>query len=697
MTTVTLWYTVGKNCVDIVKPSLEIMSAYESIKDILILHTYSNSKLGNELTSICPEKITEYWKYFGDGYEKSLDQGGYDQVEARNYILHIAENTQNEWLAHLDADEFFTSLVFEELRSASFDKKLLTCSCYNFYSLYEAEIKSHKEHYVNGKYLLNPRDRIWRRGLKKKHISFNALPGYIKNKSRHCGVDFSDISKSEVIIVEGISLVHTHHLLEKSGWDNKVETIRCDDFEFSQAYLYLFEKYGNLRLKNEIKNLRKDYKFVTRVYLINHEYRKIVYVPLRGLAFYSTGIMEELVRKINDGLDLTIEEKRSEEFKTLFDCNLLTKTEYTEKYPILTKIKNHYPLQATILFTENCNLECSYCYSESKDLSDERERIDKKFIEKSINVIVESANHRKAKSVDLRYLGGGEPTLEWDLLKYTTCYAKSLCQSKTLKLWIRLITNGTLLNENKVKWLSENIDYITLSFDILPFLQQERNFANGKNTYKKLLNVISLIDEYKIPYCFRSTVTSNSVVHLEEMVRHAAEISKVKTIRLEPLSNVGSSVKNHIQTPDPGLFYNNFFRARSMGRTLGIDVKCKMSEIIDLCVARYCDAEFTITPKGIVTACHRYSTPSSDSFDSFKYGNFQDGKIVLNVEKLNKILSVTGKSFAECQNCFALWNCSGGCLSARTFNNNIDSHSPHCALTKLVLKGMIQERLSYHL
>lgn len=95
-----------------------------------------------------------------------------------------------------------------------------------------------------------------------------------------------------------------------------------------------------------------------------------------------------------------------------------------------------------LLITERCNLNCIYCYEHDKsgssmDFQTAKEIIDREFADLSWN------------NYEIQLLGG-EPLINFELIKQINDYIFNTCKRKNIKIFI--ITNGTLLNEEKKEW-----------------------------------------------------------------------------------------------------------------------------------------------------------------------------------------------------------------------------------------------------
>lgn len=106
-------------------------------------------------------------------------------------------------------------------------------------------------------------------------------------------------------------------------------------------------------------------------------------------------------------------------------------------------------LDYTISITNRCNLKCSYCYE--KHLNTNYGCITVETMYK----ITEFINHRR--DAGTVYLFGGEPLLYKDTVKY-------FCENLKAKQFV-ITTNGTLLDEEFIKWCADRKVIINMSHD----------------------------------------------------------------------------------------------------------------------------------------------------------------------------------------------------------------------------------------
>ena len=111
----------------------------------------------------------------------------------------------------------------------------------------------------------------------------------------------------------------------------------------------------------------------------------------------------------------------------------------------------------TLVLTHQCNLRCRYCYEKHKDNCTMSYDVAKNIIEKELNLL----DKYSIVQIDLF---GGEPFLEFDLIKKIVDYSRKCAFKK--KFYFFITTNGCLLSDEIKKWLRDNTDLVQLSLSL---------------------------------------------------------------------------------------------------------------------------------------------------------------------------------------------------------------------------------------
>jgi len=115
------------------------------------------------------------------------------------------------------------------------------------------------------------------------------------------------------------------------------------------------------------------------------------------------------------------------------------------------------PYQLSLLITERCNLRCSYCYCDKRRSGTMTYDIARKVIDEAMETHVD----RPFRLL----LMGGEPFIEFDLIKKILEYVRGRSQGRDV--FVKTVTNGTLVHGEVQQWLADNRDlfHASLSLD----------------------------------------------------------------------------------------------------------------------------------------------------------------------------------------------------------------------------------------
>ena len=150
--------------------------------------------------------------------------------------------------------------------------------------------------------------------------------------------------------------------------------------------------------------------------------------------------------------------------------------------------------QLTLQVTQQCNLRCKYCaysgiYKNNRTHNSRRMNWDT--AKKAIDFFF-----KRNKSLSDIVVGfyGGEPLLEFELMKKCVEYAKSKNEGKRIKF--NITTNGTLLSDEVVDFLvKENFSVSISLYGNAETHDINRKFSNGEGSFSLILKNIERIKE----------------------------------------------------------------------------------------------------------------------------------------------------------------------------------------------------------
>ena len=109
-----------------------------------------------------------------------------------------------------------------------------------------------------------------------------------------------------------------------------------------------------------------------------------------------------------------------------------------------------------------CNLNCSYCFASQGRFHGERAIMSFETGKRAIDFLVENSGTRRNLEVDFF---GGEPLLNWDVVKQIVEYARSIEKSVNKNFRFTLTTNGMLVDDEVIEYSNREMHNVVLSLD----------------------------------------------------------------------------------------------------------------------------------------------------------------------------------------------------------------------------------------
>lgn len=415
--------------------------------------------------------------------------------------------------------------------------------------------------------------------------------------------------------------------------------------------------------------------------------RILLYSPLKRTAFVGN---EALINMISD----PDKNKSQSDF-----LNILEQSGFfqPEKAP-----PDEYSAQGTrydtvILFlTNQCNLRCTYCYAHSGEYPSKT--MDWETAKAAIDFAWKDVIKYDLKQFTLGFHGGGEPSLNWNVLTKSVEYTKSLASKKGVKLNFSGAFNGCW-NNNIREYFVRNFTEISLSLDGLPDTQnRQRPRIGDKPSFKDVDQTLRTLDKARIKYGIRMTVTNDSVGMLSENVDFICKNYRPVKIQAEPVFEQGRALENASAVSDLSIFVREFIRAHTIARQRNIELFYSGARL-DLLTNRFCLAAcraFVVTTDGDVTTCFESYGREHPLSKYFLVGNY-DGKGSFDIDqnKLNNYFNHTVEENAHCHNCFCKWHCAGDC-AIKTMRQNGESGyqtTERCYVNREITKYLILDRI----
>jgi uncharacterized protein len=176
-------------------------------------------------------------------------------------------------------------------------------------------------------------------------------------------------------------------------------------------------------------------------------------------------------------------------------------------------------MMAAFWITNNCNLDCKYCYEGSNKPPNNMS------IETARKAMEYTLGHFEKREDDklMVVFHGGEPLLEFELLKQIVKDFKNYFLSKNKLLMFSITTNGILINDEIEDFLCENFTSLSVSIDgAKESHDANRVFADGSGTYEivfnKFLKILSRRPDVRARMTFNSTTVSRLYTDIKYLV-----------------------------------------------------------------------------------------------------------------------------------------------------------------------------------
>ena len=273
-----------------------------------------------------------------------------------------------------------------------------------------------------------------------------------------------------------------------------------------------------------------------------------------------------------------------------------------------------------------------------------------------------SSERKAVRDRTVMFMGGGEPTLSWDLLVQSALHAEKVAREEDVTLHLALTTNGSIMDDNMLDFLRKHDFTVQVSFEILPDVQNEQR-AHFDEVAANLVK----ITEAGINNYVRSTITESNVDRIPEMVEfcheHFPKVRKMscqQVVDPEYFSSVGK-VDDFFDR-----YFLSFREAEKKAASYGITLRSSSSHLLNYSKReRFCYNLLCLTPYGTFTTCPDVSSPVEADYRDALVGKVVGNGISFDREAFDRVAGGSIHSFAKCRNCYARWNCGSGCPSTR--------------------------------
>ncbi|MEG1415748.1 MAG: thioether cross-link-forming SCIFF peptide maturase [Clostridium sp.] len=396
------------------------------------------------------------------------------------------------------------------------------------------------------------------------------------------------------------------------------------------------------------------------------------------LDHYKDKKLTENVNELNSKYSEAQIKEGIEEIEYLINQGMLF-TEDPYKEMVLNDDGPNFVKAMCLNIAHDCNLKCKYCFACEGEYHGERSMMSAEVGKKAIDFVIKTSGPRRNIEVDLF---GGEPLMNFKTVKEIVEYGKTEGPKHNKNIRFTMTTNATLLNDENMKYIDENMGNVILSIDGRREVNDNiRTRYDGSGTYDAILpkikKMVDMRDKSK-QYYVRGTFTRDNLDFYEDVMAMANE--GFKEVSNEPVV-LEDGHPLALRYEDLPVIFEQYdkltdeiIRREKAGEgfkfyhfAMDINGGPCVYKRISGCGAGY--EYVAVTPEGDIYPCHQFV-----GNEEFKLGNVESTELDADLENLFKKGHIYNKP--KCEACWAKFYCSGGC-QANNYSFNKDIHVPY--------------------
>ena len=313
-----------------------------------------------------------------------------------------------------------------------------------------------------------------------------------------------------------------------------------------------------------------------------------------------------------------------------------------------------------------CNLNCAYCFASQGKYHGDRALMSFEVGKQALDFLVAHSGHRRNLEVDFF---GGEPLMNWDVVKRLVEYARSIEQEKGKNFRFTLTTNGVLIDDEVIDFCNREMSNVVLSLDGRKEINDRtRVDYAGNGSYDRIVPKFQKLVKARggKNYYMRGTFTHANPDFTKDLF-HMADDLGFTELSMEPV--VCAPDDPAALTPEDleivkeqyEILAKDMLRREKEGKPITF-----YHYMLDLtggpCVYKRISGcgsgteYMAVTPWGDLYPCHQFVGE-----EKYKLGNIWDG--VTNTALREDFRSCNAYARKECDDCWARLYCSGGCAA----------------------------------
>ena len=379
-------------------------------------------------------------------------------------------------------------------------------------------------------------------------------------------------------------------------------------------------------------------------------------------------IVSELLVKYAHREDVTAEELRTciQDVEALVRAGkLYTEDTFADMAGTLKERSGDVVKALCLHVAHTCNLNCAYCFASQGKYHGERAVMSFEVGKRALDFLIEHSGKRTNLEVDFF---GGEPLMNWDVVKQLVEYARSVEKAHHKNFRFTLTTNGVLIDDDVIEFANREMSNVVLSLDGRKEIHDRtRVDYAGNGSYDRIVPKFQKLVKSRggQNYYMRGTFThanpdfTKDVFHMADLGFTELSMEPVVCAPGDPSGLTAEDLE--IVKEQYEILAKDMLRRRKEGKPITF-----YHYMIDLtggpCVYKRISGcgsgteYMAVTPWGDLYPCHQFVGE-----EEYKLGNIWDG--VTNTALREEFRSCNAYARPECKDCWAKLYCSGGCAA----------------------------------
>ena len=344
-----------------------------------------------------------------------------------------------------------------------------------------------------------------------------------------------------------------------------------------------------------------------------------------------------------------------------------------------------------------CNLNCAYCFASQGKYHGDRALMSFEVGKRALDFLMEHSGTRRNLEVDFF---GGEPLMNWDVVKQLVLYARSE-KERGKNFRFTLTTNGMLIDDDVIEFANRERSNVVLSLDGRKEINDRtRVDYAGNGSYDRIVPKFQKLVAARggRDYYMRGTFThanpdfTRDVFHMADLGFTELSMEPVVCAEDDPAALTPEdleTVKEHYE-----ILAKDMIRRKKDGKPITF-----YHYMLDLtggpCIYKRISGcgsgteYMAVTPWGDLYPCHQFVGE-----EAYKLGNIWDG--VTNTALREEFRACNAYARPECADCWAKLYCSGGCAAnAYHATGSIRGvYKPGCELFKKRIECAIMMKIA---